>query len=419
MQRDPAAALSRRAFSERSSARFFHLVDAVARAHEPTQTQLDSLASSYQSTADFLVASPEFGQLLVDVHGHGSRQLGTMVRPVDQSREGFDIDLIARLRRSALQAYGEPNGPVRLLNDLFSVLQRYADRHDLGIHKWERCVTLQYSGGMSADITVVIDDPLRSIPFGETHGRIPDRELRIYDPTNPQGYNRFFNAAAAVSPRFTTTLTADTMTKSMTRADVAPLPNVQEVFERLLCRLIQMLKLHRNTAFGFVESNPDAAPTSVFLTTLAAKAYTACAPIPHASPLELLLDIVESLPAYFERYVQANGTEVWYLANPSSPRDNLAAGMNTPARQAGFRWWHGRMVKQLSEILEAIEQQSGLDKLVAAVSTAFGERSAHALQSQQATQRSIARQVGRVVLMPAAGAAMPVSARQHTFFGVP
>jgi hypothetical protein len=41
---------------------------------------------------------------------------------------------------------------------------------------------------------------------------------------------------------------------SVTRAEVTPLPDAQEVFDRLLCRLVQLLKLHRNVAFGVAQA---------------------------------------------------------------------------------------------------------------------------------------------------------------------
>ena len=63
MKRENASNLVRTQRSDRTSARFFGLVDMLVRALEPTQTQLDALESSYQSTGEFLVAAPEFQRL--------------------------------------------------------------------------------------------------------------------------------------------------------------------------------------------------------------------------------------------------------------------------------------------------------------------------------------------------------------------
>lgn len=417
MIREPITFHLPRRASVRSSASFFHLVDAIAKAHEPTPTQLAALDRSYNSTGDFLSECSEFRGLLIQIHSHGSRRLGTIVRPRDGSREGFDIDLIARLAPTARHKYQGDRGPALLLEELHSALSRYADAHGLRLRRWERCATLEYAEGMCADIAPVIDLPLASSPFGESHGLIPDRELRLLCSTNPRGYAKHFDRAAKISPNFPAAEIFAKALDSARRADVAPLPDAQEVFERLLCRLVQLLKLHRNVAFETVKEQ-DLAPTSVFLTTLAAVAYSIEAPLPHASPLELLLDIVERMPRQFERIRRSDGSEEWRLPNPSAPADNLAAGMNSPARQAAFSAWHGRLLDDLKRILDAIEHRQGMDVLLKAVQRAFGPRGFNAVQQMESGRQERSRQAGRTILL-ASPAAMPVSvaARPHTFFG--
>lgn len=417
MIREPVKLLPQRRASTQSSARFFHLVDAIAQAHEPTASQLAALERSYNSTGDFLSECPEFSGQLVQIHSHGSRRLGTIVRPRDGSREGFDIDLIARLAPSAKRKYEGDRGPVLLLDHLYSALSRYAAAHGLRLHRWERCVTLEYAGGMCADIAPVIDAPLLSGPHAETHGLIPDRELRLFNSTNPRGYAKHFDLAAMISPNFLLSEISAEAFDLAKRADVVPLPDAQEVFGRLLCRLVQLLKLHRNVAFGSVKDQ-DLAPTSVFLTTLAAIAYTVEAPLPHSSPLELLFDIVERMPSLFVRRRLPSGSEEWELPNPSAPTDNLAAGMNNPSRQVAFIEWHRRLLMDLKRILDAIESHQGMDVLLKAVQTAFGSRGFAAVQQIEMGRQESSRQAGRAILL-ASSTAMPisVSARPHTFFG--
>ena len=418
MIREPVTLPQRPRISTRSSARFFHLVDAIARAHEPTPTQLAALERSYNSTGEFLSACPEFRGDLIQIHAHGSRQLGTIVRPRDGSREGFDIDLIARLTPEARPKYEGDHGPALLLDRLHGALSRYADAHGLQLHRWERCATLEYAEGMCADIAPVIDTPLLAAPFGDTHGLIPDRELQRFDSTNPRGYAKHFDLAAATSPNFTAALSFSEAMDSVTRAEVTPLPDVQEVFDRLLCRLVQLLKLHRNVIFGVVQVGQDMAPSSVFLTTLAAMAYTVEAPQPHESPLELLLDIVERMPLHFERISRSDGSEKWVLPNPSAPMDNFAASMNSPARQEAFLSWHRRLISDLKRILHAIEHHEGMDVLLKALQAAFGPRSAGVIQQTQAERQSVGRAAGRMALISSAAAApISVPARSHTYFG--
>lgn len=403
--------------SDRSSAYFFQLVEIIGRHHEPTKTQLEALESSYRSTGEYLSECDEFKGALLQVHAHGSRQLGTLIRPMNDAREGFDIDLIARLDQSAMRKYGGDNGPALLLNQLHAALNRYAETHRLGIQRWERCITLEYAGGMCADIAPVIDDPLWSVPYGETHGRVPDRELRSYESTNPRGYAKHFNVAASISPVFTVQERLVKVFDSLTRAEVSPLPDAQQVFERLLCRLVQLLKLHRNMAFGDIDSDTDMSPTSIFITTLAAAAYASEAPKPHDSPLDLLLDIVEKMPWYFTRFPGADGSEEWHLPNPSAPHDNLASGMNSRERQTAFTWWHQRLSVDLQNILQAIERRAGADEILKFVESAFGKRAARAIQQDQLQRYTANRQAGKITIVTSLATPITVNARPHTFFG--
>ena len=296
MHRDFSIEPPRRRFSVGASARFFYLGEAIARVYEPTQTQLSDLDRAYQSTGEYLVTCPEFDGLLYLVHAHGSRQLGTMVRPMEEFREGFDIDLAACLTREGLQRYGGAGGPARLINDLYAALKRYADRHDLKIERDDRCVTITYTGGMKADFAPVIDDASHVVLHGETHGRIPDRDLQRYMSTNPRGYCRAFDSIAQVAPVFERRVELNATFESLRKSELLPLPDADEVFARLLSRLTQLAKINRNIAFGAPTSGENLAPPSCVVTTLVANAYAIEAPKPHDGPMDLLLDIVQLMP---------------------------------------------------------------------------------------------------------------------------
>jgi len=185
VNRDPLPLPTKRQLSRSTGYKFFGLVDAVAKYNEPTQTQLDALERSYNSTAEYVMDSDEFRDLTITVHAQGSRALGTIIRPMRFRPEGFDIDIVVRLRRAAMLKYG--HDPVALINDLYTVVERYADIHGLKVTRWERCITLEYADGMCVDITPIIADERVGIPYGETHARVPDRKLELFDPTNPKG----------------------------------------------------------------------------------------------------------------------------------------------------------------------------------------------------------------------------------------
>lgn len=417
MQRDLPSIHPRRRFSEASSARFFYLVEKIARVYEPTPTQLEDLDRAYGSTGDYLATCPEFDGLLYRVHAHGSRQLGTMVRPIDECRTGYDIDLAACLEQAGMQRYGGPHGPALLIEHLYVALKRYADRYGLSIARHERCVTMTYAGGMTADFAPIIDAPSNVVLHGQSHANIPDRDLQEYISTNPRGFCKAFDTIASIAPVFARVALAKATMDSIRNAELVPLPDPDEVFSRLLSRLVQLVKVHRNIEFGQHSSTIDLAPPSSFITTLVANAYAIEAPQMHDGPMDLLLDIVQLMPKLFMRMPMQGGADFWHLDNPTARNDNLAACMNTIAKQKAFDAWHSKLHADLLQVVDAVDHQAGLDVIAKTVAQAFGERAKNAVIEDNAARREAQRSAGRGIFIAGGTAAISTSSRAHTNFG--
>ena len=415
MHRDSLPVPLKRQLSSAASPKFLGVIDAITKYNEPTQTQLDALERSYNATGLYVMESAEFRDLTVTVHAQGSRSIGTLVRPMQLRPEGFDVDIVVRLREAAMRKYG--HDAAALINDLYTVVRRYAEQHGLKVTRWERCITLEYADRMCVDITPIIEDERVGIPYGASHARVPDRKLKLFEPTNPKGLASSFNDAASVQAIFTFTK-AVTLDFAEARADLQPLPAAEEVQSRLLSRLIQMLKLHRNVAFGGTAEGTDFSPRSVFITSLAATAYATRAPIAHDSPLDLALDIVDTMPMFFQRQSLAGGGEFWNLPNLTAPGDNLASGMNTSARQKAYFEWHARLKKDLQRLIDCIERREGLDEMLKIVERAFGPRAALSVREME-TPKVLPQSARRIISVGTAAAAtiLPLPARSHNFYG--
>jgi hypothetical protein len=388
----------------------FGVLDAIARSHEPTRAMLDQLESAYRSTGQFLAESPEFRDVLDEVHPQGSRAIGTTIRLT--AHVEFDIDLVARMRAAAWQEYGRAGGQSKLLDHLNGALGRYGRIHELEVKRRCRCVSLLYSNDMHADITPVIDSPLYGPQFGETHGLVPDRELQRYMGTNPLGYRRWFDQIAKQYPILIAQLTLDSA--EIRAADVVPLPEANEVFDRLLCRMIQVAKIHRNQWFL---DKVDWAPTSIFLTTLIAKQYLALSRSPHVDELDLFNAVISSLPMAFEIRYLAGGTQEWWLLNPTTQNENVACRMNTPERQTGFRAWLAAFTADLVALAEGFEYGHGNDQTLAHVQKAYGKRSAIGLRSE-IVQKALSNRAARTVAVVGVASIPAVAtSRPHTFHG--
>lgn len=403
-----------RPYSPNAQGAFLRLVEDIGRTLEPTQNQLDTLERSYNSTGDFLVNCEEFRGQLEEIHPHGSRAIGTMTRPL-RAKEGFDIDLVASLNRTAWAVYSGPGGATILLNRLHAAVTRYASQHSLKLHRWERCVTLEYADGMCADIAPVIEMPHHAAMHGETHGMIPDRELRGFHPTNPRGFTRLFGNIAAISPLFTATEALDEVFADVRKADIVPLPD-PDVFGQLLCRLIQVMKLHKGIAFDKA-TLADLAPSSIFITALAANSYQAKARIPHRDQLGLLLDVIRTMPTMITRIPMGNGREEWHVENPTAPGDNFASSMNQPEKQQAFNQWHAQLLRDVTGLIHTIDQRQGLDQVARLVSSAFGDKAGAAMRQKENGRQSAARHAGRIATVTASGLVVPMTAQGHTFFG--
>lgn len=399
--------------SPASQSFFLRLVEDIGRGFEPTDSQLVTLERSYRSTSEFLVECDEFKGHLEEIHPQGSRQLGTMTRPL-RNKEGFDVDLVARLNSSAWDIYSGAGGATKLINRLHTAVQRYADQHSLKLHRWERCVTLEYADGMCADIAPIIDRQHAFALHGESHGMIPDRELRNFHPTNPKGFSKYFSDISAIKPVFLTAA-LDSISEEMRKADITPLPTT-EVFGRLLCRLIQIMKLHRDVSFS-TESLKELRPSSVLITALAANSYKTRAQIGHFGQLDLLLDIIRSMPTFIGKRPEVDRQIQWIVDNPTAPGDNLASSIDTPEKQEAFIQWHRKLVEDVLGVIDTIEQRAGVDRVAAQVSSAFGERAGAALRQAQLTRQGQQRAAAKVASFTSAGIALPMTARNHTFFG--
>lgn len=414
MHSDPLPQPKSRQLAMASSVKFFGLADAIAKHYEPTSTQLADLERSYQAVGQYVIDSDEFSSLAIRAHAQGSRAIGTIIRPL--WADAFDIDLVIRLHRSAFQKYGSPNGPVRLINDLYAVLKRYADAHSLEVEKWDRCVTLKYADEMCVDVAPIIDEPSIIALFGDTHAKIPDRDLKQYEPSNPEGLASSFNKTAKISPIFTISKAIHSFAEDSKRGELQPLPDANEVMGRLLSRLIQLMKIHRDKTFGAPQLGHDFAPKSIFITTLAAAAYEVRAQIAHESPLDLMLDVVDTMTLFFERRQLGGGREYWILPNLTAPGDNLASGMNSAANQQVFFQWHARLVSDLTRLQQCIERRAGTDDLIKLVKETFGDRAARAVIELDAP-RPLDKSSQRLVTLGTAAATITVPARAHTFFG--
>lgn len=241
-----------------------------------------------------------------ELYPQGSFRLGTPVHPVSHLG-GFDIDLVCRLdiaKQSVTQK---------------QLKQMVGDRLKLDpltgsvVRESRRCWTIDYPGPFHMDVLPALEDN----DTGGTAIILTDRELRLWQYSNPIGYaDWFFNQMR---------VRLEEAKVRIAKGRGVSITDVQAWEARTpLQRAVQFLKRHRDTRF------PLEGPPSIILTTLAAHAYG------NEESIEVaLLRILQN----FEVGIVKKGDN-WWVENPAHPLENFADKWNeTPAKRDLFYRW--------------------------------------------------------------------------------
>ena len=398
--------------SSQSVATATGVLAAITNAHALTETERERLKSAYEVLGTHLTEHDAFKNVTLEVHPQGSMLLGTTTRP--EGKIEIDVDLVVLL----VQRLNERIDCAALLSALYDVVKEHTDRHDLDIQLKRRCVQIEYAGSMHADATPIVHSPHAYDRYGDTYAVVPDRDLSRYLGTNPRGYGKWFSEAAALMPTFRM---HRAMAELTAKADVTPLPSL-EVFDRLLARIVQLFKIHRNICFA---DNNDFCPPSCFITTLVAHAYRRMLQYTFDSPLDLILTIWQDMPTYIQREPLPNGRERWILDNPTATGDNLADRLNEGNRQQQFNVWYLRFRDDFLELIAQAHSQQGVAALSARVKKSYGDKSARGIATAMTQMANRQRTAQRIIVPSAiassAGVAVTPSigmaSQTHRFFG--
>jgi hypothetical protein len=166
------------------------LLEEICQSLEPTDTQYDQAKTSYETVADWLSASENPLLKKLSLYAHGSSALGTTIRPI--GREDFDVDTICRVY--GLTEATSPSVLKQLIGDRLCEHRVYRAM----LEEKKRCWRLNYERAFHLDISPTILNS-RCANGGEL---VPDKSLKLWKPTNPQGYKALFERRCQLQPRF-------------------------------------------------------------------------------------------------------------------------------------------------------------------------------------------------------------------------
>ena len=307
-----------------------------------------------------------------DVYPQGSFRLGTVVRPTNSS--DFDIDLVF-LRSLAKESITQKE----LRGQAEKLLRAYiAARGDENgkpeLEEKGRCWTLVYADDkFHMDVLPVIPDP----DGDDTAILLSDREMYQWQHSNPIGYADWFWRSMGDAVEIGRAQLATILSR-----DVEDVP--RWLVRTTLQRVVQLLKLHRDT---FFHNQPRDKPASILITTLATHAYSG-----ESDLYEAYRKIAYNLPSHIER----RNREFW-VPNPAHEEENFADKWNTnPARKAHFDRWAQALTADADQWIDS----AGVDQAVRSLGTALGSVSVQAGAKRVATRLSSATASGALAVTP-------------------
>lgn len=230
-----------------------------------SESNYEKASSRYKAIATYIKES-NLAEYSPDIYLQGSIKLGTAVKPLTEDGT-YDIDIVCNMTKKRRHHQTQ-----RELKDaLGKVVKNYSLKHNMEKAPKEsnRCWTLNYVDESNFHI-----DILPAVPWNDTDDgniAISDKRSDNYDDltpnwevSNPKGYSDWFKKQSdfkiikeSYAQRF--------------YAKIEEIPDYK--IKTPLQRIVQLLKRHAEVMFA---DDMEHKPSSVIITTLAAKIYPEC-----------------------------------------------------------------------------------------------------------------------------------------------
>lgn len=368
------------------------LLDQMADELNITQTMYDKAVRSYEAVGNWLGEMEQARS--VHCYPQGSFNLGTVVRPLTDEDDGYDIDLVCAIYDGVRWSEAQIK---RSVGDRLKENATYKD--GMLDEEGKRCWTLQYAG-FHMDILPCAPYQIPSAKIRLTH----KNENGTYSPrySNPTDYRTWF------IDRMQMPFERELKKGLYAQADIADVPLYST--RTPLQKAIQLLKRHRDIMFESDASSNG--PASIIITTLAAKSYE--------NEIDLysaLSNIIEKIPQHVHRI-----GDKYSIPNPVMQQEDFADKWNQDSSKAQeFFLWLGK-VKQ--DILETPLTVIGIDNVANALGRSLGEtitkRALNAIGEEFTVERRKANLfadglVGGITVGKGSNKSKKIG--EHTFFG--
>ncbi len=361
------------------------LLERICSKLQITPAQHQSAQGRYETIGEWLAdeESPlaRFGPV---IYAQGSLRIGTTVRP--RSTMEYDLDLVCEVPLD----WRKVERPVVLLDAVEGRLKQHHTYKPM-LERKNRCIRVKYANEFHLDILPACPD----LASGTTCVVVPDRDANGWKPSNPKGYAAWFESQAKTFEVYLA-------------EHQEPLPSQEPLeIKAPLKRVVQLIKRWRDVTYA---ENPEIAPISIVLTTLAAEHYGGQQSV--SEVLDSVLDrIVASLPPMSRRL---------QVLNPTNEKEDLSEKWDKDPEAydafvsgiIGFQQsWH------------SISQARGIPQVSAALRDLFGENLTTGVVKEQAELIRKAHSERQLGIQKSSGilsgvtTASSVPVRPNTFYG--
>lgn len=308
------------------------ILTAIANELDLPDAMFEKVEKRYKNVSEYIGRPNSIvSQIKPHIYVHGSFALGTMIKPSNDCSE-FDIDCICKLELSSNEVSQK-----KVKEWVGYEINNYikSQSFNKGLKEWDKCWTMEYSDSdyvFKMDFVPAI--PSENVTFTSTSPTsiyITDKKHPYYNKIypiwkkgNPKAYAAWFKTRMLVRlNEMKRAIAKDSYLMRGYAMDAEEIPDYK--VKTPLQRAVQLLKRHRDIYFKDNENRPS----SIILTTLAAKAY---------ENDESLVDSMDKIIKGMRSHIEVRG-EVYWVPNPVDTSENLAESWSDcNVHNAFFEW---------------------------------------------------------------------------------
>lgn len=266
--------------------RVFHIskeIKALIDEIDVSESNYEKASNRYKAIATYIKES-DLAKYSPDIYLQGSIKLGTAIKPLTEDG-AYDIDIVCNMTKK--RRYHQTQRELK--DELGKVVKNYSIKHSMEKEPKEsnRCWTLNYVDESNFHIDILPAVPWNDMDDGNI--AISDKRSNSYDNitfdwevSNPKGYSEWFKKQSDFK------IIKESYAKRF-YAKIEEIPDYK--IKTPLQRIIQLLKRHAEVMFA---DDIEYKPSSIIITTLAAKIYPECTTI-SADFETLLLNVIRKL----------------------------------------------------------------------------------------------------------------------------